>query len=55
MLKKDVEYLIKNWVVSVDVKNIGDDWGKYVDRRAVDTSMRYSVSDPIGHCPNGAD
>ncbi|KAI0794313.1 hypothetical protein C8Q74DRAFT_1247931 [Fomes fomentarius] len=44
VLKKDVEYLIKNWVVSIDVKSIGDDWRKYVDRRAEVTSIRYSYA-----------
>ncbi|KAI0794324.1 hypothetical protein C8Q74DRAFT_569919 [Fomes fomentarius] len=44
VLKKDVEDMVKNWFVSIDVKSIGDDWRKYVDLRAVDTSMRYSYA-----------
>ncbi|KAI0794311.1 hypothetical protein C8Q74DRAFT_1445734 [Fomes fomentarius] len=44
VLKKDVEDMVKSWVVSSDVNRIGGDWGRFIDRRAEVTSMRYSYA-----------
>lgn len=52
MLKKDVEDMIQYWP---DVTSSGDNWYKFVDQRAEETSMRYSVRDPIDQSQVSAD